>query len=239
MTAPGAGRIALGAAALAEPGDRERAFLADPELAPVLRRLAAHVETMAEAGWSRADAEAMLLGCIVLPLAFGHADGGLNRRVRGRIDRERRAEAARLALRLAEMLDAIEAEPLPPDEVLSVASLVRLPDHMPSHVLTARPAAALRRLAAALERPPDFGAAGLASQKPSWRDALREAEAGLALVGLVLAEREAVALARCLARGAGLRPPTRDSVRAARRQDRTVAIADGSFPPSNPPEITR
>jgi len=230
VTAAGAERFALGAAALAELTDRERAFLADPELTPVRDRIAAHAETMARAGWSRADAEAMLLGCIVLPLAFGHAVGSLNRRVRGRIDRARRAEAARLALQLADTLDAIAAEPLAPDEALSVASLIPPPDCLPSYILTYRPAAALRRLAAGLERPPDLGAApGLTSQKPSWRDGLREAEAALAHVGLTLAEREAAALARCFARAVGLRPPTRDSVRAARRVDRTVARGEGSF----------
>ncbi|WP_019013168.1 hypothetical protein [Elioraea tepidiphila] len=210
--------------------DRERAFLADRELAPVLRRLAAHAEALARAGWSHADAEATLLGRIVLPLTFGHADGALNRRVRAGIDAARRAEGARLARRLAEMLDAIAAEPLPPDEVLSVASIVPFPDRLPSYVLTDRPAEALRRLAAGLERPPDLGASpGLASRKPSWRDALREAEDALADLGLVLREAEAVALARALARAGGVHAPTRDAVRAARRQARTVALREGSF----------
>lgn len=220
MTAAGAERFALGAAALAELTDCERAFLADPELTPVRDRLAAHAETMARAGWARADAEAMLLGCIVLPLAFGHADGSLNRRVRAGVDMHCRRAAA-LARELADTLDTIAAEPLPPDEALTIISLLPerlIADDAPSCWLNERPSVALRRLAAGLEREPNFSEApGLTSRKPSWRDALREAGTVLERLGFELRESEAVRLVGAYARAVGGRPPTRDSVRAALR----------------------
>ncbi|WP_337876886.1 hypothetical protein, partial [Elioraea sp.] len=150
-------------------------------------------------------AAAALVGAVVIPALVGHdARGGLNRRIRHAIDIKRRREAATLALRLAETLDLIAAEPLPPDEVMSVASLLPMPDRLPSHVLAARPGDMLRRLAAALDRRSDLAAApGLVSQKPSWRDCLREVATNLHDLRVPLREADGARLAAALARAAG------------------------------------
>lgn len=195
-----------------------REVATDPTLAPVWDRLAEHVQAMVCRGWRLDDARAAIAGAVLLPVELGHAEGRVNRQVRAGIDMRRRRKAAALALRLADMLHMIEREPLPPDEVISVASIVAMGDRLPTYALTYRPAEALRRLAAGLERAPDLAEApGLASRKPGWRDAVREAVGELRRHGFALREAEAVRLAAAYCRATGQCIPTRENVHAALR----------------------
>jgi hypothetical protein len=210
----------------AVPGDldgAQEAVIAAPELAPFWQSLASHVVPMGEKGWKPMDAAAALVGAVLTPLAMGYdARATLPRRVRERVDMPRRAKAAALARELADMLDAVKGEALPPDAALSVVSLLHqrlIARDAPSYLMAEPPSALLRRLADALTVPPDFGAApGLASQKPSWRGFIREARSNLTECGFALRESDAVLLAQAVCRTAGMAsPPGRDAVRDALR----------------------
>lgn len=230
----------LFAGTLGEMGAAARAVANDQALTDFWERLAAHAAAMADLGWTPADARAMLVGAVLLPVEVGHADGSLNRRVRGKVSMHRRRLAAACARELADTLDKIATEPLPPDEALGVISL--LPERLiandaPSYCLNERTSDALRRLAAGLEREPDFGEApGLASRKPSWRDGLREAVTELERLGFKLREIEAVWLVGAYARAVGARPPTRDDVRAALRALESLRAAKGYSDPRTRPK---
>ena len=203
----------------------QRALIEAPELATFWQRLAEHVPALAARGWSSVDAAAALVGAVLNPLALGHdARGTAARRVRGGIDMARRRQAASDARALAKTLRLIEAEPLPPDVVLS--ALTCLPESVrdmigpaaPSYVWTVRTADALDCLADGLEVEPDLAEAlGLASQKPSWRGFLREVVAALAALGFKLHEVEAVRLVVALCLRALRAAPSRDAVRDALR----------------------
>jgi hypothetical protein len=195
------------------------ALLAAPSLAPFWEALAAHVLELRRKEWNHLDAAAVLLGCVLTPLALGYdAHGTLARKTRGRVNMQRRRKAASLALELADLLDAIAREPLAPDAALAVAALLdeRCVSSWPSYFQHERPAALLRRLAAGLTEEPDFTTApGLASQKLSWRGYIREVKANLIDVGFHLRERDAVALVEVVCRASGVAPPGRDAVHHA------------------------
>ncbi len=209
---------------LDELGAAARTVAADPQLAPLWDRLVAHADALRERGWDFDTAAAALVGAVLLPVESACWGGGLNRRVRGGINMERREAAAVLALRLADLLDEIEREPLPPDQVLSALTCMpkgardALGPRVPSFVWAVPMAEALRELADGLRRAPDLAnAPGLASRKPSWRDGLRETVANLAGLGFAVREADAARLAVAATRALGGRAPTRDAVRAAMR----------------------
>lgn len=200
------------------PGDS--ALIAAPDLEAFWRTLAEHVPVMVAAGWDRFSAAAALTGAVFVPLAMGYDfHGTLPRRVRDGVNMDRRRKAATLARDLAGLLDEIAREPLPPDGVLSLLSLLpSVSRGIPSYFYGIRMAEALPRLAEALETPPDFSAAaGLASQKVSWRGFIREVKANLTESGLNLRELDAVALVAALADSEGMVRPSRGSVAAALR----------------------
>lgn len=185
--------------------------------------MAAHIPVMAKQGWDDTGAASELMGCVFTPLALGYDfHGTAPRRVRESMDLKGRRNAASLACELAERLDKIEAEICAPDGVLDAVSLLLLPASVtvgiPSYFRGIRIAEVLRRLAEALETPPDFSAVpGLASQKASWRGFIRQVQGNLALNDFILRERDAVALVARLARNAGQVEPSRGSVRDALR----------------------
>ncbi|WP_188904378.1 hypothetical protein [Caldovatus sediminis] len=201
----------------------EAALFAVPDLALFWEALAAHVLALEREGWSRLSAAAMLLGAVLTPLRMGYdAHGTLPRAVRRCTSMARRAKAAAMARKLADMLDEISREPLPPCAVVAVAALLhpRLIARDAPRYFQAEPTAEmLRRLAAALEEPPRFAdVPGLASQKPSWRGFIRAVRATLADLGFKLRERDAVVLTQAVCRAAGFAaPPSRDAVRDALR----------------------
>jgi len=211
----------------------QRALIEAPELATFWKRLAAHVPVLAARGWSNFNAAAALVGAVVIPLALGHdARGTAAQHVRGGVDMARRKRAARDARALAATLRAIEAEPLPPDVVLSVLACLpewvrdRIGPAAPSCARTFRTADALARLADGLEAEPDLSEApGLASRKPGWRGYLREVVAALGDLGFQPREVDMVRLVAVLCRLGGVMPPTRDAVHDAlrERQPRTLA----------------
>ena len=198
------------------------ALIAAPALAGFWQAMADHVPAMIGRGWDRYTAAATLVGAVLVPVAMGYdARNTLSLRVRRGVDMAMRNDAAKLARNLVAILKKIEGEPLPPDAVLSLASL--LPDSLispaaPSYFLNERTADLLLRLAAGLELPPDYAEApGLASQQASWRGFIREAQANLASADFKLREVHAVALAAALCNEAGIMAPSRDSVRSALR----------------------
>jgi hypothetical protein len=197
----------------------EAALIAAPPLAPFWDALAEHVLKLQREGWNPLDAAAVLLGCVLTPLALGYdARGTLARKVRGGVNMQRRRQAASLALELAELLDEIAREPLAPDAALAIAVLLdeSCVSSWPSYFQNERPSELLRRMAAGLIEEPDFTAApGLASQKPSWRSYLREVTANLADLDFPLRERDAVALVTALCKASGVAPPSRDAVHHA------------------------
>ena len=204
----------------------QRALIEAPELRGFWQRLAAHVRALVARGWSSLDAAAALVGAVLTPLALGHdARGTAAQHVRGGVDMARRKRAARDARALAATLRAIEAEPLPPDVVLSVLACLpewvrdRIGPAAPSCARTFRTADALARLADGLEAEPDLSEApGLASRKPSWRGYLREVLAALGDLGFQPREVDMVRLVAVLCRVAGVMPPSRDAVRDALRE---------------------
>ena len=190
--------------------------------AMVAKRRAARIDSWD--GMSIEDsAAAEIVGALIVPVLFGHdAPGSFNRSIRAKVNKKRRTEAAMKARELAVLLKGIEGEPMPPDGVLSALSLLRLPariaETIPSYFFSIRTADALDSLAAGLETPPDYTQApGLASQKPTWRDWLREANANLADLGFTLWEHDAVALVGAMAAAENMPPPSLDSVRDALR----------------------
>jgi hypothetical protein len=210
----------------AVPGDldgAQEAVIAAPELTQFWQSVGAHVLTMGAKGWKPMDAACVLVGAVLTPLAVGYdAHGTLARRVRERVDMPRRAKAAALARELADMLDAVRGEALPPDAVISVAALLHrrlIARDAPSYLMAEPTSALLRRLADALTVPPDFGAVpGLASQKPSWRGFIREVKSNFDEYGFALREADAVRLVQAVCREAGMAsPPGRDAVRDALR----------------------
>ena len=202
----------------------QRALIEAPELRAFWQRLAAHVPALVARGWSSVDAAAVLVGAVVTPLALGHdAHGSVAWRVRRGIDMARRQKAARDARALAEALRAIEAEPLPPDVVVSIGDALGWPDDVAERIPTilwcTRPAEVLERLADGLEAEPDLSEApGLASRKPGWRGFIREVVANLSDYGFAIREVDMVRLAGTLCRAAGVMPPSRDAVRDALRE---------------------
>lgn len=201
----------------------DAALFAAPNLAQFWQALAAHVLTLERKGWTPLNAAAMLLGAVLTPLAMGYdAHGTLSRRLRNGVKMGRRQRAAAMARELADILDEIRREPLPPDAAVAVSAL--LPEEMiahdtPSYFLWQPPAELLRRLADALETPPDYAAApGLASRKASWRGFIREVKNNLDECGFKLREADAVALVGVVCREAGMpAAPSRDAVRDALR----------------------
>jgi hypothetical protein len=195
------------------------ALIAAPSLAPFWDSLAAHVLELRREKWNPLDAAAVLLGCVLTPLALGYdAHGTVVRKVRGGVNMKRRRKAASLALELAELLDEIAREPLAPDAALAIAALLdeRCASSWPSYFQNERPAELLRRMATGLKEEPDFAAApGLASQKPSWRGFIREVNANLADWDFRLRERDAVALVEVVCKATGVAPPSRDAVHHA------------------------
>jgi hypothetical protein len=209
--------------ALRDLGEAQAALVAAPTLVPFWQALGEHAHKMIGEGWAPTDAAGSLVGAVLVPIAMGHdSHGSLAARVRKGVNMERRAKAAALADELARLLDEIEGEPLPPDAVVAVGTLLHrrlVARDAPSALKLEATAALLRRLAAALTVPPDYaGSPGLASQKPSWRGFIREARDSLHDCGFALRERDAVELARVLCSSAGMVvPPSRDAVRDALR----------------------
>jgi hypothetical protein len=81
------------------------ALLAAPSLAPFWEALAAHVLELRQKELDHLDAAAVLLGCVLTPLALGYdAHGTLARKVRGGVNMQRRRKAASLALELVRRL---------------------------------------------------------------------------------------------------------------------------------------
>jgi hypothetical protein len=202
----------------------QRALIEAPELRAFWKRLAAHVPALAARGWSSVNAAAALVGAVLTPLAIGHdARGTAARRVRRGIDVARRRQAARDARALAATLRAIEAEPLPPDVVLSIGAALAWPYYVAERIPTAlwcmRPAEVLEHLADGLEAEPDLSESpGPASRKPSWRGFVREVVANLSDYGFAIREVDMVRLVAVLCRVAGVMPPSRDAVRDALRE---------------------
>lgn len=224
-------------ALLARQGDVSptiHALFDDPGCAPFWEAAGNHLQAMVAKrrdaridswdGMSIEDsAAAEIVGALVVPVLFGHdAHGSFNRSIRAKVNMKRRAEAAVKARELAILLRDITREPMPPDGALSVLSLVPMPsryaESIPSYFQTYPTADALDSLAAGLKIPPDYAnAPGLASQKPTWRDWLREVNANLADLGFTLREYDAVALVVAMAAAEKMPPPSLDSVRDALR----------------------
>ena len=201
----------------------EAALFAAPDLAPLWQAMAARVLTLERKGWDRWSAAATLLGAVLTPLRMGYdARGALPRAVRAGVDMGRRLRAAAMARELADTLDEIRREPLPPDAAVAVSALLHpemIAHDTPSYFQLEPPAELLRRLADALKVPPNIaGAPGLASRKPGWRAFIREVRATLGDLGFKLRERDAVALTAAVCRAAGFAVvPSRDAVRDALR----------------------
>ncbi|MGC5198342.1 hypothetical protein [Aphanothece microscopica] len=197
--------------------------MSSSDLSSFWESLADHMPTMVADGWSEPDAAGTLVGSVLVPIGMGYdANGSLAKLVRGGVSMERREKAATLAAELAELLDQIKGEPLPPDAVVSVQAL--LPRRLiardaPSYFLCEPTAELLRRLAGALSVPPDYSTSpGLASQKTTWRGFIREVQDNLRDHDFTLREIHAVALVQTICAHAGVAaPPSRDAVRDALR----------------------
>jgi|GEM_PF-2079034 len=183
---------------------------------------AGHLRVMIAAGSTEDDAAAQIVGALTVPVLFGHdARGSFNRMIRRKVNMQRRKKAAMLARELAKLLRDISREPMPPDGIYLLSLVPGLSNYtqrVPSYFETYPTADALATLALGLETPPDFaGAPGLASQKPTWRDWLREAKENLADISFTLSESDAIALVGALAEAGGVMRPSRESVHAALR----------------------
>ena len=210
-----------------------RALLEAPGLRDFWRRIADHAETMsAKSAFKQFPPEVLagvLVACVTGPLERGHdARGTAARVIRGAVDMKRRRRAAALARELAALLREIEREPFSPMVAYDVGAWLDLPLPVASAANAALhenpPEEVLERLAAALERAPDFSndpSPALASRKPSWRGYLREVVAYLSDFGFAIREVDAVRLVAVLCRAAGVMPPSRDAVRDALRAGRT------------------
>jgi hypothetical protein len=210
-----------------------RALLGAPRLRDFWRRIADHAETMsAKSAFKQFPPEVLagvLVACVTGPLERGHdARGTAARAIRAAVDMKRRRRAAALARELAALLREIEREPFPPLVAHDVGAWLDLPLPVASAANAALhenpPEEVLERLAAALERAPDFSnhpSPALASRKPSWRGYLREVAANLSDFGFELREIDARRLAEAVCR-IGRQPiPSRDSVRDALRSTET------------------
>ena len=205
-----------------DPTPDERALIEAPALVQFWTAIAAHMGDMIAAGWNPSDAAGSLVGGVLTPPRLGYdAHGSLSRRVREGVDMQRRHKAASLARDLSALLTEIGQEALPPDAALTLASLLdqrTLARDVPSHVKHEPTPVLLKRLAAALEVPPNYTTApGLASQKASWRGFIREVRTNLTDLGFDLRERVAVALVHALCGRVMAAPPSRAAVQAALR----------------------
>lgn len=216
-------------------GPAEAALANAPELETFWNDLAGHVAKMVAQGWDSITAAGTLAGAVLLPLAMGHdAHGTLSRKIRDGVNMPRRKKAAKLARELSALLNEIEREPMPPDAVISVASL--LPKQLiardaPSYFLCKRTTDLLNRLANSLEVPPDYSdVPGLASQKPSWRGFIREVKAGLSDSGFTLRERDAVKMVGIICRVGRTPIPTREDVHHALRWEDLRDDSEGKSP---------
>jgi hypothetical protein len=207
-----------------------RALLEAPGLRDFWRRIADHAENLrAKGAFKRFPPEVLaglLVGCVTGPLERGHdACGTAARAIRDAVDMERRRRAAALARELAALLREIEREPFSPMVAHDVGAWLDLPLPVASAANAALyenpPEEVLERLAAALERAPNFSnhpSPALASRKPSWRGFVREVVAALSDLGFRPREVDMVQLVTVLCRAAGVMPPSRDAVRDALRE---------------------